>query len=63
MGLDYGGIDFAVDAQDRLVVFEANATMSILPPPADEMWAYRRAPVERVAGAVRAMLVGSPPPR
>lgn len=31
--LDYCGIDFALDADGELVVFEANATMAINPPP------------------------------
>jgi hypothetical protein len=57
LALDYGGIDFAVDAKDRVVVFEANATMSILPPPPDEIWAYRRGPIERAGNATRAMLL------
>ena len=55
--LDYGGIDFALDAQGRVVVFEANATMVILPVDADERWDYRRAALERVADAVRLMLI------
>jgi hypothetical protein len=42
IGLDYAGIDFAVAADGRLMLFEANATMVILPPPEDAIWAYRR---------------------
>ena len=56
VGLDYGGIDFAIDLQGRVVVFETNASMSIVPAPTDEMWAYRVAPVERVVRAVQALL-------
>ena len=56
LGLDYGGIDFCLDPQGNVVVFEANATMIILPPLADERWSYRIAPVERVQRAVREML-------
>ena len=32
LGLDYGGVDFAVDTSGRLLLFEANAVMKILPP-------------------------------
>ncbi|HEV8020379.1 MAG TPA: tetratricopeptide repeat protein [Candidatus Lustribacter sp.] len=58
VGLEYAGIDFGIDRSGRVVVFEANATMIVLPPGPDAMWNYRRAPVERVITAVRAMLLG-----
>ncbi len=32
LGLDYGGIDFAVNAAGDILFFEANATMVVLPP-------------------------------
>jgi glutathione synthase/RimK-type ligase-like ATP-grasp enzyme len=54
--LDYGGIDFGIGRDGELLVFEANATMVILPPGADPRWNYRRAAVERVCRAVHAML-------
>jgi hypothetical protein len=57
LGLDYGGIDFTLDAQGNVVVFEANATMVILPPSTDPSSAYRSAPVERAMQAVRTMLL------
>jgi hypothetical protein len=57
LGLDYGGIDFGVDRQGNLLVFEANATMVILPPGSDAKWDYRRPAVERVCRAVHAMLM------
>jgi glutathione synthase/RimK-type ligase-like ATP-grasp enzyme len=56
LALDYGGIDFALDAQRRVVVFEANATM-IVPPSRAEPQPYRRAAVERIEAAVRTMLL------
>ncbi|MGD0474076.1 MAG: tetratricopeptide repeat protein [Candidatus Velthaea sp.] len=56
LALDYGGIDFALDARGRVVVFEANATM-IVPPAAAEREPYRRAAVERIEQAVRGMLL------
>jgi hypothetical protein len=58
IGLEYVGIDFALDGAGRVVVFEANATMIVLLPGPDAIWDYRRAPVGRVIGAVRAMLLG-----
>jgi len=57
LGLDYGGIDFGIDSQGNLLLFEANATMVILPPAVDSRWDYRRPAVERVCRAVHAMLV------
>lgn len=57
VGLDYAGIDFGIDRSGRVVAFEANATMIVLPPGSEEIWNYRRAPVERVVGAVRKMLL------
>jgi len=57
VGLEYAGIDFGIDRAGRVVVFEANATMIVLRPGPDTIWNYRRAPVERVIDAVRAMLV------
>jgi hypothetical protein len=56
LALDYAGIDFSLDATGRVVVFEANATMIVLPPGPDPIWDYRRAPVARVIDAVHAMV-------
>jgi hypothetical protein len=58
IGLEYVGIDFALDAAGRVVVFEANATMIVLPPGPEAIWDYRREPVGRIIEAVRAMLRG-----
>jgi len=55
--LDYGGIDFGIDQHGQVVVFEANATMIVPPPAADERWAYRQAAVDRINAAVRQMLL------
>ena len=57
LGLDYGGIDFAVNAQGEIVFFEANATMVVVPLSLDEKWDYRRPAVDRIFAAVRTMLV------
>jgi glutathione synthase/RimK-type ligase-like ATP-grasp enzyme len=57
LGLDYAGIDFGLNAAGDILLFEANATMVVNPPEADEKWAYRRPAVERVPAAVRQMLL------
>jgi hypothetical protein len=57
LGLDYCGIDFALDGEGKVLLFEANATMVIIPPPPDAIWNYRRVPLERALDAARRMLV------
>ena len=57
LGLDYAGIDFGMDRSGRIAVFEANATMIVPIPGADERWDYRRPAVNRVIAAVHAMLL------
>jgi hypothetical protein len=57
LGLDYGGVDFGLDDQGRVLLFEANATMVVNPPEPDPRWDYRRAPVQRVLEAAQAMLL------
>jgi hypothetical protein len=56
LALDYGGIDFGIDRNGDLQVFEANATMVILPPGDDARWNYRRPAVARACQAVHALL-------
>ncbi len=56
LGLDYAGVDFGLDAAGNVVVFEANATMIVLPPGPEPMWDYRRPAVARVMDAVQRML-------
>jgi hypothetical protein len=56
LGLDYAGIDFAIDAAGQVVVFEANATMAIVPPGDDAREAYRHEPVRRAIEAVRTLI-------
>ena len=55
LGLDYGGIDFAVGRAAHCCFFEANATMVIVPPPADPKWDYRRAAIARALDAAQAL--------
>jgi hypothetical protein len=57
LGLDYGGIDFGLNEKGEVLLFEANATMVIVPPEADQRWDYRRAAVQRVGKAVGKMLL------
>jgi hypothetical protein len=57
LGLDYAGIDFGLSADGDILFFEANATMVVTPPEAEEKWAYRRPAVERIHTAVRNMLM------
>jgi len=56
LGLDYGGVDFGRATDGRIIVFEANATMTINAPPDDPRWDYRRSAHERAIHAVRAMI-------
>ena len=57
LALDYGGIDFGIDAQGQVVVFEANATMVVPDPGADACWTYRLCAVQRIRDAVHGMLL------
>jgi glutathione synthase/RimK-type ligase-like ATP-grasp enzyme len=57
LGLDYAGIDFGLNDCGELVLFEANAVMTIVPPDASPQWAYRRAPIASAIAAARAMVV------
>ena len=57
LGLDYGGIDFGLNAKGELLVFEANATMVVNPPEPDERWNYRRPAFKRIQAAIQKMLM------
>ena len=61
LGLDYGGMDFALSPDGDILLFEANATMVVYPPGPDEKWAYRRAATMRILEAVRTMIAGRIP--
>jgi hypothetical protein len=56
LALDYAGIDFAVNADGDLLLFEANATMVIASPDNDPRWAYRRGAITAVVDAVTGMI-------
>jgi tetratricopeptide (TPR) repeat protein len=55
--LDYGGIDFGLNQNGDLLLFEANATMAILPPGRERQWDYRRPAIEKACAAVWKMLM------
>ncbi len=57
LGLDYGGADFALGPKGEVLLFEANATMNIIPPDASAQWDYRRPAIEAATAAARTMLV------
>ena len=56
LGLDYAGIDFALAPDGSVLLFEANATMVVLPPDPDPIWDYRRRATSDVVEAVTRML-------
>jgi len=57
LSLDYSGIDFGLNADGDILLFEANATMVIAAPPDnDPRWAYRRGPISAAIEAVVAMI-------
>lgn len=57
LGLDYGGIDFALTPDGRVLLFEANATMVINPADSAPIWDYRRKPLAHALAAARWMLL------
>jgi len=56
LGLDYAGIDFALAPDGRLLLFEANATMTIVLPAADPIWDYRRPAIARALRAAQQLI-------
>ena len=57
LGLDYAGVDFALAPDGRLLLFEANATMALVPPSANPVFAYRKPAFDRAMEAVRTLLL------
>jgi Tfp pilus assembly protein PilF len=62
LGLDYAGVDFALDAAGTVLVFEANATMRIVPPPSGPLGDRRRPFIDRAMAAARTLFSGSRQP-
>jgi glutathione synthase/RimK-type ligase-like ATP-grasp enzyme len=58
LGLDYMGIDFALNKDKSILLFETNATMVIVTPSPEPMWDYRRAAVARALRAAQDLLRG-----
>jgi Tetratricopeptide repeat len=56
LGFDYGGIDFSVLADGRVLVFEANATMVVHPETPDGPFAYKNKAVQTILDAFDAMV-------
>jgi Tetratricopeptide repeat len=56
LDLDYCGVDFAVNAAGDVLLFEANATMVMVPLSGDPKWDYRRAAFDAVFAAIATML-------
>lgn len=56
MQLDYCGVDFGLNENGDLLLFEANATMVVTRPDDNEIWDYRRAAVEQIIEAVDNLL-------
>ena len=56
LGLEYGGIDFALAPDGAVLLFEANATMALVPPAPGEIWDYRRPAIDAALQAARRML-------
>jgi hypothetical protein len=63
LGLEYAGIDFALAPDGSLLLFEANATMVVVPPGPEPMWDYRRDATERALRAATQMLLRRAGPR
>lgn len=61
LGLDYAGVDFGLNGAGELILFEANAVMTIVPPDASPQWEYRRRPIARAVEAARAMVAANSP--
>jgi Flp pilus assembly protein TadD len=58
LGLDYAGVDFALGDDGVVLVFEANATMRIVPPTSGPLGDCRRPFIERAMAAARAVFSG-----
>ena len=56
LALDYAGIDFALAPDGRLLLFEANATMVVAPPPPEPRWDYRQPAFSAVLAAAHALI-------
>jgi hypothetical protein len=56
LALDYAGVDFGLDRDGNLLLFEANATMVVARPGNEDHWAYRRSAIDRAIDAAVNMI-------
>ena len=57
LALDYAGIDFSINPDGEILLFEANATMKIVPPPPGDAHNDRRVAAERALAAARELIL------
>jgi hypothetical protein len=57
LALDYCGIDFGLDAENNILVYEANSTMVINPPTHEAQWDYRRTAIDNALTAAKQMFI------
>jgi len=55
IGLDYCGMDFGLDKQGNILLYEANSTMQISPPTHESYWDYKRPAVKNALTATQRM--------
>lgn len=63
LGLDYCGVDFGIQDDGSLLLFEANATMVIAPIADGGMWDYRRPAINAAIAAASNMVTRRATPR
>jgi hypothetical protein len=56
LGLDYAGVDFSLNREGQVILYEANATMVVNSPDQDSKWDYRRPAVQRIQDAILRLL-------
>jgi tetratricopeptide (TPR) repeat protein/glutathione synthase/RimK-type ligase-like ATP-grasp enzyme len=57
LGLDYCGIDFGMDKNGNILLYEANSSMRINQLTNDKRWDYRRAAIENALAATKRMFI------
>lgn len=55
--LDYCGIDFGIDPNGYIILYEANSTMVINPPTREKLWDYKHEAINNALGATRKMFL------
>ncbi len=58
LDLDYFGMDFGLDGEGNVILYEANATMAVIPPgTAEKEWDYKRGPAWEAIEAGRRLFL------